>query len=336
MAATGSYYDQKILMIIAGILLLAVLVFIAGPRTEMDETLHPVDIPNDLDSLEQHIAQSEAAIEGIRPSLAKGIVWADPTHKSRTPMALVYIHGFSGSRNEMMPLCDSLAAGLGANLFYTRLAGHGMDADAVGEATLNDWLNDTNEAYEVGRRLGEKVVLVGTSMGGALATWLATKKVSTPPMALILISPAYAAKDAKRQQDLIQMVYMPWGEQIIRLMTGGYLGGAPKDDELEWRTPRMRTDAYVTIGAVLEVVDPIDLAVIESPVFIAYSTEDRAVEPDTTAARFQRFGATYKTLIDVNDTGDPAYHLLAGKYRSPQTTASMVNTIRTFLEPLVR
>ena len=98
----------------------------------------------------------------------------------------------------------------------------------------------------------------------------------------------------------------------------------------------MRTDAYVTIGAVFEVVDPIDLAVIESPVFIAYSTEDRAVEPDTTAARFQRFGATYKTLIEVNDTGDPAYHLLAGKYRSPQTTTSMVDTIRTFLEPPVR
>jgi pimeloyl-ACP methyl ester carboxylesterase len=231
----------------------------------MDETLHPVDIPNDLDSLEQHIAQSETAIRGLRSSLAKGIVWADPTQKSRTPMALVYIHGFSGSRNEVMPLCDSLAAGLGANLFYTRLAGHGMDADAVGVATLNDWLNDTNEAYEVGRRLGEQVVLIGTSMGGALVTWLTTKKINTPPLALVLISPAYAAKDAKRQKDLIQMVYMPWGEQIIRLMTGGYLGGAPKDDELEWRTPRMRTDAYVTIGAVFELVDAINLAVIESP-----------------------------------------------------------------------
>jgi hypothetical protein len=102
-------------------------------------------------------------------------------------------------------------------------------------------------------------------MGGALVTWLTTKKINTPPLALVLISPAYAAKDAKRQKDLIQMVYMPWGEQIIRLMTGGYLGGAPKDDELEWRTPRMRTDAYVTIGAVFELVDAINLAVIESP-----------------------------------------------------------------------
>jgi hypothetical protein len=112
---------KKILKIFSGILLLAVPVFIAGPRTEMDETLHPVDIPNDFDRLEQHIAQSETAINCLQASLVKGIVWADRTQKSRTPMALVYIHGFSVSRNEVMPLCDSLAAGLGANLFYTRL-----------------------------------------------------------------------------------------------------------------------------------------------------------------------------------------------------------------------
>ena len=222
----------------------------------------------------------------------------------------------------------------GGNLFYTRLIGHGIDADAMGEATLNDWLNDTNEAYEIGRRLGADVVLIGTSMGGALATWLAEKRRDAPPLAMILMSPAYAAKDAKRQQDLIQMVYLPWGEQIIRLMTGGYLGRAPIDDELEWRTSRMRPDAYVTIGAVFELVDPIDLGAIESPVFIAYSKEDRAVEQDTTVDRFQRFSATYKTLLEVKETGDPAYHLLAGKYRSPQTTAGMVEAIQAFLKKI--
>ena len=73
---------KKILKISASVLLLAVLVFIAGPRTEMDETLHPLSLPEDLEDLEQYIAQSEAAVAGIRPKVAKGIIWADSTQKN--------------------------------------------------------------------------------------------------------------------------------------------------------------------------------------------------------------------------------------------------------------
>ncbi|MDD4273595.1 MAG: hypothetical protein PHG14_07705 [Desulfobacter postgatei] len=40
-------------------------------------------------------------------------------------MCEVYIHGFSATRKETAPLSDLVAKTLNANLFYTRLSGHG-------------------------------------------------------------------------------------------------------------------------------------------------------------------------------------------------------------------
>lgn len=326
---------KKIFKTILLIILTVGLIFILGPRTEMDETLHPLQLTETLSELPSYLAESEASVAGLRPVTAKGIIWADSSRRVQTPISLVYIHGFSGTRNEIMPLCDSLAARLNANLYYARLTGHGVDADAMGEATLNDWLNDTNEAYEIGRLLGEKTVLIGTSMGAALATWLAAERRDSPPAALVMLSPAYAARDAARQNDLMSMLHMPWGERLLRLMTGGYIGPEPTEEELSWRTSRMRSDAYITIGAVFELLDGVDMSLIDTPVFVAYSSKDKAVEPDSTIARFQRIGATEKTLIEVKETGDPAFHLLAGKYRSPQTTIMMVDTIQSFINQVI-
>src|SRR3990167_6477878 len=127
--------------------------------------------------LETYIAKREAAIPGLRPRVEKTIVWADPHRRRRTPYALVYIHGFSASRQETAPLADTVAAELGANLFYTRLAGHGVDdVDAFASVTADDWKNDAREALAIGALLGEKVILVGNSTGATLALLAALER----------------------------------------------------------------------------------------------------------------------------------------------------------------
>ena len=63
---------------------------------------------------------------------------------------------------------DIVAGAVDANLFYTRLQGHGRSGKAMGEATVEGWINDLAEAEAIGRRIGERMVLVGTSTGGTL------------------------------------------------------------------------------------------------------------------------------------------------------------------------
>jgi len=118
------------LVIIAALLLL----FALGPRVQIDTTLDPVTLPADLDA---YLAESEAQFDDIVPGTEKIIIWANPNTKAKTDVALVYLHGFSATRQEAAPLSDLVAEELDANLYYTRLSGHGRDGEAMTEATGN-------------------------------------------------------------------------------------------------------------------------------------------------------------------------------------------------------
>ena len=57
---------------------------------------------------------------------------------------------------------------LNANIFFTRLRGHGLDGEALAEATFDDWMIDTNEAIDIGNAIGDKLILIGCSTGCSL------------------------------------------------------------------------------------------------------------------------------------------------------------------------
>ena len=159
-----------------GLIVIAVLAiaFLLGPRVAVDTTVSfdPAAIGADPQA---YLASQEAAVKGHPARPEKEIIWADPATKAKTPLAIVYIHGFSASKGEVRPLPDKVAAALGANLFYTRLTGHGQDGAAMADGSVNAWINDYAEAIAIGRAIGGKVVVIGTSTGASLATWAASQ-----------------------------------------------------------------------------------------------------------------------------------------------------------------
>jgi pimeloyl-ACP methyl ester carboxylesterase len=161
---------KKILVCLIICFLIGAIVFLSGPRVEIDTQLYPVHLPEDLDG---YLTQSEAQYADIVLGAEKTIIWADESKKQKTDYAIVYIHGFSATRQEIAPVCDILAKQIGANLFYARLRGHGRGAEAMGRATANEWMNDMVEALVIANRLGEKVLVIGNSTGATLAVWAA-------------------------------------------------------------------------------------------------------------------------------------------------------------------
>ena len=144
-----------------------------GPRPSFDERWVEPALPvhstsavgASLSGLADHLADAEARVPGVRPGDQREIVWADPDAPAPTAVALVYLHGFSADRHEIEPVVSELGEELGANVYFARLTGHGRDGPAMAEATAADWLDDTVEAIAIGHRLGDRVVLVGTSTG---------------------------------------------------------------------------------------------------------------------------------------------------------------------------
>ncbi len=312
------------------ILLLLVTVVIAvalGPRPEVDATLRDVQLPADLDT---YLAESEARYPDLIPDVEKRIVWASDERRP-TPVSVVYLHGFSATRQETAPLADSVAARLGANLFYTRLSGHGRSDDAMAEATINDWLNDTMEAMAIGRRLGERVLVLGTSTGGTLATWLATRPEAAGLLAVVLISPNYAPRDGKST-----MLLWPWGAQLARSVVGPYYEweAANADHERFWKT-RYPSETLVPMMGLVDYVNGLDLETVTSPVLVFYSPADEVVASERIVATFPRFGAATKRIVRLYEVGDPSNHVLAGAILSPEQTMPMAEQIVAFVTPLI-
>lgn len=313
---------RRILIWLAVVLVVAALLFTLGPRVPVDTAVgfDPAAIGTDPDA---YLARAEAAIPDIRPGLQKEIVWADPARKAKTSFAIVYIHGFSASKGEVRPLPDRVAGALGANLFYTRLAGHGRDGAAMAEASVHDWIDDYAEAMAIGGMIGDKVVVIATSTGGSLATWAAGRpELSKNVSALVLISPNYGVQAAGAE-----ILTMPWGRQIAELAVGKERGFEPANEaQARLWTTRYPTRATLPMAALTKLAYGSPVEDIAIPALFIFSPNDKVVRPELTREIAGRWGARHE-VVAVETSGDPSNHVIAGDALSPRTTGPLAERI---------
>lgn len=306
-------------------------VFLAGPRNEFgpNTPTQRILLPDNIEGLEAALAASEAAYPDIRLGTAKGIVWASNA-KRRTPWSVVYIHGFSASRLETAPLAELVAKALGANVFYTRLTGHGRSDTAMGEASVQDWMADALEALRIGKTLGERVLVISCSSGSTLATWLALTPEGKQVAGHVFISPNFGPKNKRSE-----IINAPWGKEIA-IALEGQTRGRVTDDAGETRgwNHRYPTRALFPMMAMVKNARDSDLSRFTTPVKVLYSLNDQTVDPLETQAAFARIGAPLKSIEVVNYSKSKGQHVLAGDLRSPEATAPMAASIVTWIKTL--
>ena len=321
----------RVLALIVGVVLAAVLMFLAGPRNTFGPNAPTVraQAPQDITQIEAWLQHSEAAFPNIKPNNDKHIVWAG-TPGQRTPWSVVYIHGFSSSRLETAPLTAMVAKTLGANVFYTRLTGHGLPGAAMGDATVQDWLADAEEALRIGQTLGERVLIISCSTGSTLATWLEVNGQNAHVGGQVFISPNFGPKD--RRADLING---PWGEQLTLAIQGDMRGGPAESpaEDAAW-TNQYPTRALFPMMALVKGVRESHLEAFHSPVLVLYSEQDQTVEPEHTKEAFARFGSAIKRLQVVDYSESQGQHVLAGDAKAPKATAQMAQTIASWVQTL--
>lgn len=320
-------YMKKIPLVTgaAGILLAAVL--LAGQPASVAPPLSNTELPEDLD---EYLQESEAHFSDITPGTNKTIIWADSSRK-QTPRSLVYLHGFSATRQETAPVSDSLAQRWGGNLFYTRLTGHGRTTEAMGEATADDWLQDATEALDVGKRLGERVVLIGTSTGGTLAAWLAAQPEASEVLdAVILISPNFWPR-----AEGVGLLLWPYGRLLGKAVQGDYVEWEPANEaQAMYWTHRYPIGAAVEMMRLVKYVNDLDFAAVNVPVLILYSPEDQVVDPAYIRSVFDKIGSQTKEIIALENVEAHNNHVLAGAIISPGDTQRVIDYIDQFVRGL--
>ncbi len=189
-------------------------VFVSGPRVKFTDLQKNTVMPIDIEEVEQLVQERESHVKNMRPGNKAEIIWAD-TVGQKTPYSIVYIHGFSASHEEGMPVHETIAKQFGCNLYLSRLDGHGLvDTNAFENLTPQDLISSTEFAIEVGKALGDSVILMMCSTGSTSGIYLAA---GDPEIAAMLhYSPNI---DIEGESD--ELLLWPWGRQMIKLVMGG-------------------------------------------------------------------------------------------------------------------
>lgn len=305
---------------------LAVL-YLFGPREPVETALRfqPSTLGDDLDA---YLVESETADAGVKPHATKEIVWAYPISKAKTPLALVYVHGFSASKGEVRPVPDMAAKALGANLFYTRLEGHGAGSEAMAKPTVQDWVDDTAEAIEIGTRIGEKVIVIGVSTGAPLATVAALHPELKDKIAgYILISPNF-----KIQNSASPLLTLPYARQWLPAIAGAERSFQTSNDlHAKFWTSTYPTTAVLPMAALVKHSRSLPFENIKKPALFIYSKADTVVDHTVSELVLDRWGGDTQLHL-VENADDKNNHVIAGDVLSPNKTGEVAEIITQWLK----
>ncbi|MEP3208760.1 MAG: alpha/beta fold hydrolase [Maribacter sp.] len=316
------------------LLALLLLVYILGPKVEQPD-LRPElpEITENLRLLDKSIKQKEAAVAKIRPDNEARILWYDSIPR-KTEYAFVYLHGWSASQEEGAPLHEQLGRRYGANVYLPRLAGHGLQEDeAMLNLTATALFDSAKEALAVAKRLGEKVIVLGTSTGGTLALYLAHWHVEIE--GLLLYSPNIELRDGSAK-----LLSGPWGIQLAKAVTGTDYHQFEADAiKQNYWTTKYRLEALTQLQALMdETMRPEVFAKVKQPTFLGYYYKNEEEQDDVVSVpalleMYDQLGvdANLKRKVAFPNVND---HVMTSHITSKDFESVKQETIR-FLEEVL-
>ncbi len=319
---------MKFLKVIALLLIVLILIYLVGPKPESPKFNNDLpQLPSASLELETHIAAKENEV-ALKPDNYARILWNDSS-KNITDYSIVYLHGFTASQEEGDPVHVQFARKFGCNLFLSRLDDHGVIADEpMMHLTAEKLWESAKRAFAIGKKIGRKVILVGTSTGGTLALKLAAE---FPEVAgLILLSPNIEINDGAAWA-----LNNPWGLQIARMVRGKYIYA--KDTSAQYKKywhHKYRAEAVVQLQELLEkTMKETTFRKITQPLLLLYyykdeDNQDGVVKVSAMKRMFEQVNtpAALKQSVAVPGAGD---HVI-GSYIKSKDLYSVINQMEIF------
>ncbi len=209
-----------------------------------------------------------------------------------TRASALLLHGFTGSPYELSVVGTALAA-QGIRSKGILLPGHGTSPAALNQIKAKDWQDAVVDAWQ-SLPTDKPRFIVGFSMGGLLALWLAARKPAEP-CGVVLLAPALRLTNA--------------GELAVRLAARGLWrlrplwpkpqsGGDVEDREALSKNP---TYPSIPLRGLLELDDLRSqvlpaLPDVTAPVCILHGMRDRTVDPVAATMAAQHVNSAHVEL----------------------------------------
>ncbi|MEO1449082.1 MAG: alpha/beta hydrolase [Bacteroidota bacterium] len=309
---------KKVLYILGVLILIALGGFLVGPKPEAPtiDTRLP-QVPQTGQALDAWLQSRENQVAYLKPDNEARIVWADSTHNP-TPVALVYLHGFSASQEEGAAMARAFAERYGMNLLLTRLYAHGLEEpEPLLRYNADSVYNTALEALAMGKVIGKKVLLMSTSTGGTLSLKLSAEFPEI--MGNILYSPNIALADPSSP-----LLIQPWGLQIARTVLGSdYRAWEGSSYEEKYWNTKYRVEAIVELQNLMSAVMTEEtFSQVKQPTLLCMYYKDEEHQDGTVSVAamremFKQLG-TPENQKEVKTFPDAEAHVIA----NPKTSKS--------------
>lgn len=275
-------------------------VYSMGPTPEHGQLNGDLpQITSDLQALEQEVITHERNNPNIKPDNEARIIWADSS-KQKTPYSIVYLHGFGASQGEGEPVHRLIAEKYGFNLYLSRLKEQGIESDSAFKSmTTANLLETAKRAVAIGKQLGDKVIIMGTSTGGALGLYITSEN---PEIAgLILYSPIIAPKDEN-----LYLLNRPWGRQMMETVAGGeYIVEKREGLQKQYWSNLYYLEGYIALAGLVEnTMTEETFKKVNCPVFLGYyykneEEQDDVVSVEAMLQMFEQLGTAEEKKLKV-------------------------------------
>lgn len=197
---------------------------------------------------------------------------AEPYHHEGGEVGVLVCHGFTGTPHSVRPWARFLAAH-GLTVALPLLPGHGTRWQDLQVTAWQDWYAAVEADFLRLRERCTHVFVVGLSMGGGLALWLAARH--GPAVAgLVLVNPSVRRDDPR-------MALLPVLRHLLPTVSG-IRGDIAKPGVVEVGYDRVPLHAAATLDQFWKALGP-RLPQVTQPLLLLHSAQDHVVSPRNSA-----------------------------------------------------
>jgi carboxylesterase len=128
---------------------------------------------------------------------------SEPFSHDGGPSGVLVLHGFTGNPGSMRSIAE-LCVKAGYSVELPRLPGHGTSVEDMITTTWADWSATAEESYDALDERCDQVAVVGLSMGGGLAAYIAENRPSV--VGCVFINPLVKPPPAELLEGLDQLL----------------------------------------------------------------------------------------------------------------------------------
>jgi carboxylesterase len=234
---------------------------------------------------------------------------AEPYSATGDARGALVLHGFTGNPQSMRGLALALADA-GFTVEMPLLPGHGTDISDMVPTRWPQWCEAADDAFTALAARCDSVAVVGLSMGGSLAVWLAEHHPEVA--ALSLVNPLVTPPDTATTGFIEAMI--EGGDEVAP----GIGSDVAMDGAVESAYPELPLRAALSLFEGVEEVEA-RLGSVICPVLLFTSKQDHVVDPKSSEVLVERVKGPVEQVVL-----ERSYHVATLDYDKDEIEARTV------------